>query len=249
MPSDILGGAQLRSGPEGPELVYKRGPIFTQIFFADELNRATPRTQAALLEAMGEGQVSVEGELRALPRPFMVVATQNPLDHEGTYPLPEAQADRFFFKSLTPHPDAEVLDQLLSFNADQALNDLEVHSSANELNAWSELSKKIPLSPKARSTLLSLLISSRPQRAPSSIAHLLSDGLSPRAGRDLYRAAQARAALEGRIVANESDLKRCFLPALRHRLRLSWEAKAQHVDPDNVLSDLFAQARSVTQSK
>ena len=242
MPSDILGGAQLISGAQGPELVYQQGPIFTQIFFADEINRATPRTQAALLEAMGERQVSVEGTLRPLPRPFMVVATQNPLDHEGTYPLPEAQADRFFFKSLTPHPESDILDRLLSFDADQALEVLRAKISDDELTSWSQLSMKIPLSPAARSILVTLLISSRPQSAPTQLSPLLSDGLSPRAGRDLYRAAQVRAALDGRLVAHEGDLERCYLPALRHRLRLSWEAKAQRVDPDEVLRELFASA-------
>ena len=243
MPSDILGGAQLRSGPQGPELIYQPGPIFTQIFFADEINRATPRTQAALLEAMGERQISAEGEMRALPRPFMVIATQNPLDHEGTYPLPEAQADRFFFKSLTPHPDASTLDQLLSFDADQALARLHALSSSTELDTWSAVSAKLPLSPGARETLVALLISSRPQHAPSTIAPLISDGLSPRAGRDLYRAAQAHAALKGRLVANEDDLERCYLAALRHRLRLSWEARAQRINPDEILTELFERAR------
>ena len=239
MPSDILGGAQLVSGAAGPSLSYQAGPIFTQIFFADELNRATPRTQAALLEAMGERQVSIDGETRALPRPFIVVATQNPLDHEGTYPLPEAQADRFFFKSLTPHPNRDTLDALLSFDASRALEQLPKLASAEQLSEWSALSARIPLSPAARSRLVRHLISSRPAEAPADVAPLIADGLSPRAGRDLYRAAQVYAALDGRLVADEGDLERCYLPALRHRLRLSWEARAQRVQPDEVLRALW----------
>ena len=244
MPSDILGGAQLITGPSGPEVKYKRGPIFTQLFFADELNRATPRTQAALLEAMGERQISVEGELIALPRPFMVVATQNPLDHEGTYPLPEAQADRFFFKSLTPHPSAETLDALLSFDARGALGALEALTHPEALLRWSKLITYIPLSPRARSELIALTLLSRPEEAPTALKPLLADGLSPRAARDLYRAAQTHAALSGRVVADERDLARCLAPALRHRLRLSWEARATHVAPDELLIDLARAAQT-----
>lgn len=241
MPSDILGGRQLIQGSQGPELEFHSGPIFTQMFLADEINRATPRAQAALLEAMGERQVSIEGREHSLPRPFMLVATQNPLDHEGTYPLPEAQLDRFFFKSLTPHPDEETLRRLLGFDADQKLTQLEEMISPDKWIEWDQLTQRIPLTNEAREAIVQLLIRSRPSEAAPSISAFILDGLSPRAGRDLFRATQIHATLQGRLVAHKADLERCLLPALRHRLRLSWEAKAQRVNADEVIRLLAQQ--------
>ena len=243
MPSDIIGGAQLTQGINGPELIFREGPIFTQIFFADEINRATPRTQSALLEAMGEGQVSIEGKRRHLPKPFIVVATQNPLDHEGTYPLPEAQADRFFFKTLTPHPNKETLEGLLDFNPQEALKELTPLTDAQQLKMWSQASAQIPLSPRVRSRLLKIIIGSRPNEAPASVSKELADGLSPRAARDLYRATQIHAALYGRLVANMEDLERCVMPSLRHRLRLHWAARSSGVRPDDVIAELLRASR------
>ena len=241
MPSDLLGGPQLTQGPSGPELTHRFGPIFTQIFFADEINRATPRTQAALLEAMGERQISVDGVLHPLPRPFLLVATQNPLDHEGTYPLPEAQLDRFFFKSMTPHPSPDIIDQLLGFNADQALANLKPMVGAEELLHWSSLTQKLSLTREARSHIVQLIVNSRPQEAADELRPLISDGLSPRAGRDLFRAAQIHAALNGKLIATEDDVRRCLLPCLRHRLRLSWEARSQRVRPEEIIQSLARQ--------
>ena len=238
MPSDILGGSQLSRGVDGPEMIFRRGPIFTEIFFADEINRATPRTQSALLEAMGERQVSIEGVRYELPATFMVVATQNPLDHEGTYPLPEAQSDRFFFKTLSPHPNRETLDRLLDFDAQSALQDQKPLFGHEQLKNWTLASSQIPLSPEARSRLLNLMIKSRPEHAPAELAPLIADGLSPRAARDLYRAAQVHAALQGRLAANMEDLERCLGPSLRHRLRLSWSARSSGVSADEVLNAL-----------
>ena len=238
MPSDILGGYRLLQGADGPQLKFQQGPIFTQIFFADEINRATPRTQSALLEAMGEGQVSIEGEINTLPKPFLLVATQNPLDHEGTYPLPEAQSDRFFFKSLSHHPSESILDRLLDFDANAAFEQLQVLCSAHQIQSWSQASAQIPLNPRTRQKLLEILMKSRPQNLSPNLATLLTDGLSPRAARELYRACQVHAALKGRLVANDDDLKRCIFPAIRHRLRLSWQAKSSQVDVDELVSEL-----------
>ena len=244
MPSDVLGGAQLQRGIDGPELTFRKGPIFTEIFFADEINRATPRTQSALLEAMGERQVSIEGERYELPETFMVVATQNPLDHEGTYPLPEAQSDRFFFKSLTPHPSKDTLDRLLNFDALTALKQQNVLFNAEQLKRWSRASVAVPLTPRARARLLKIVIHSRPKQAPKELAPLIEDGLSPRAARDLYRATQIHAALQGRLAANLEDLERCIAPSLRHRLRLTWAARSGGVSADEVLSSLVTFSRS-----
>lgn len=238
MPSDILGGYRLVQSIEGPHLEFQHGPIFTQIFFADEINRATPRTQSALLEAMGEGQVSIDGELKVLPKPFLVVATQNPIDHEGTYPLPEAQADRFFFKCLSDHPSESTLDQLLDFDADAAFKQLKVLCSADQIQTWSRASAQIPLSPQTRQKLLEILMRSRPANLKPNLAPLITDGLSPRAARELYRACQVHAALKGRLVANDDDLKRCIYPAVRHRLRLSWQAKSSQINVDDLVYDL-----------
>lgn len=239
MPSDILGGAQLKQSPNGPEVRFKEGPIFTDIFFADEINRATPRTQSALLEAMGERQVTIDGQVRRLPNTFMVVATQNPLDHEGTYPLPEAQSDRFFFKTLTPHPDEHTLNRLLDFRADLALDHLQVMNDPQRLDLWSELSSYIPLTKHTRKRILDLILLTRPSNLPEPLRGLIGDGLSPRAARDLYRACQVNAAIHGRLVANDADLERCILPALRHRLRLTWEARSSQVQSDELIIELL----------
>lgn len=238
MPSDILGGYRLVQKMEGPELTFQEGPIFTQIFFADEINRATPRTQAALLEAMGEGQVSIDGELRVLPSPFFLVATQNPLDHEGTYPLPEAQADRFFFKSLSDHPSESVLDQLLDFDALSAFEKLQAFTSAEKINAWYWASTQIPLSPQTRQKLLQILMKTRAQNLGAHLRPLIQDALSPRAARELYKACQVHAALNGRLVANDDDLKRCLFPSIRHRLRLSWQAKSSQLNVDEIIEEI-----------
>jgi MoxR-like ATPase len=239
MPSDILGGHQLKQGPHGPELTFRDGPIFTEIFFADEINRATPRTQSALLEAMGERQVTIDGGLRPLSDTFIVVATQNPLDHEGTYPLPEAQSDRFFFKTLTPHPSRETLNELLDFRADEALHQLKSLSSSSQLTLWSELSALIPIHQRTRQRILDLIILTRPDHHPKELHPYIADGLSPRAARDLYRACQVHAGLMGRLVANDTDFERCVYPALRHRLRLTWEARSSSINADELIAKLL----------
>ena len=188
---------------------------------------------------MGEGQVSIEGELRLLPKPFFLVATQNPLDHEGTYPLPEAQSDRFFFKSLSDHPSERVLEKLLDFDADAAYEQLQVLSSGKTIQTWSKACKHVPLNPSTRQKLLKIVMNSRPQNLSPALAPLVLDSISPRAARDLLSACQVHAALKGRLVANDEDLKRCILPSFRHRLRLSWQAKSSQVNVDEIITDLY----------
>lgn len=236
MPNDILGGSQLKEGADGAtQLIFMKGPIFSDLFFADEINRASPRTQSALLEAMAEHQITLEGTSYPLGSPFLVLATQNPIEVDGTYPLPEAQADRFFFKLITPHPPKETLAQILSFQPNEALSQLSPMLTREELNTWTACCRTVLLSDRLKKRLVRLIISTRPTEAPKSVSTLIEDGVSPRGAQDLYRALQARAALNGRLHAHEEDLEACVLPCLRHRLRLRWEARAEQIEVDEVL--------------
>jgi MoxR-like ATPase len=241
-PSDILGGPQLteEGGPSGiPRLSFVRGPIFTELFFADEINRASPRTQSALLEAMAESQVSVEGRSEPLGPPFMLMATQNPIEIEGTYILPEAQADRFMFKLYPELPSAETLSQILTFDARPALSRLSQRVERRELLNWISYRPQVLLADRLKERIVTLSLLTRPKEAPKEWRSAIADGISPRATQDLYKAIQSRALLNGRLHAQDDDLIACALPTLRHRFRLRWEAKAEGITPDQILTALL----------
>ena len=210
LPADVLGVA-VHDVQRG-EFVFKPGPIFGNVVLADELNRTTPRTQSALLEAMNERRVSVEGRTRELPRPFLVIATQNPLEFEGTYPLPESQLDRFLLRIEMGYPDREAERQILLEQAHgDPVEDLQPVMTRDELRAAIAAVQAVKVDPALTTYVLDLLEATR-----NSSRFLL--GLSPRAGIGLYRAAQALAAMEGRDYCVPDDVKRLAVPALGHRV-------------------------------
>ena len=228
LPSDLTGTVTLRGG----ELSFRAGPVFTNLLLADEINRTPPKTQAALLEAMQEHQVSVEGEPRPLPEPFFVIATQNPIEYEGTYPLPEAQLDRFSMKIDVGYPDeaAEVSMIDLAHRGVQpsGLDDVERVASAADLLEARRLVDATTISPEVSAYLVAVI---RRTRDLPSVAL----GASPRAAMHLLAASKAAARLSGRDFVTPDDVAEMAAPVLRHRLLLSPEAELERYRPDDAV--------------
>ncbi len=233
LPSDITGSAIFDQRDATFE--FRPGPIFTQVLLADEINRATPRTQSALLEAMEEGHVTVDGDTMALPRPFLVLATQNPIELEGTFPLPEAQLDRFLVRISLGYPsEADEHRILQRFEHDDPATRLGPVVTPAELLGWQEARGHIHVSDDVRTYLLGIV---RATRSDDRVAL----GASPRAALALHRATQARALLRGRRFALPDDVKALVEPVLAHRLLLTGSARLRGDTPAGVLADLVAQ--------
>ena len=232
MPADVTGTSVFR--PSDGEFQFQPGPIFAQALLCDEINRAPAKTQAALLEAMQEGSVTVDGKQHALPEPFCVFATMNPLEHEGTYPLPEAQLDRFLFKLLIEYPDAEVETRLLTeaharpLQATPSELGVEAVTSPDELQRLRRENARVLVREDLPEYVVRLLQSTR--RDPALLL-----GASPRAGVMLLCAAKALAALGGRDFVTPDDVKRVFCPALRHRVILDPAEEIEGGKSDDVL--------------
>ena len=217
LPSDILGASVL--DPRDGSFRFQRGPVFTQLLLADEINRASPRTQSALLEAMNEAQVTVDGTTRALPSPFFVVATQNPVDYQGTYPLPEAQLDRFLLRIPMGYPTEEAeLEVLFDRKLTDPLDALDSVMTGDELTAMQNAVREIAVSRDVGRYLLRLVHATRHHRD-------LELGVSPRGALGLFRAAQAHAFLAGRDWAGPDDVRAMCEPVLSHRVRLASNAR------------------------
>ncbi len=231
LPADVVGMTVWNRGTGGFD--FRPGPIFSNIVLADEINRASPKTQSALLEAMAEGQVTVDRVTRRLERPFMVIATQNPIEHEGTYPLPESQLDRFLMRISVGYPgrDAE-LEILETHRDDDALDRLRPVITAAEVTAMSDALRSVHTSPALRSYLVDLASATR--RHPA-----LALGMSPRATLSLERVARARAATYGREYVTPDDLKALAVPVLGHRLLATPEAQLQGMNPAQALDDVL----------
>ena len=233
LPSDITGTVTLRGG----ELTFRAGPVFTNVLLADEINRTPPKTQAALLEAMQEGQVTVDGEAHALPDPFLVVATQNPVEYEGTYPLPEAQLDRFLVKVDMGYPDAAGERALLGLARrglqSATLDDVERVVGADDLRAAREVVDATRVSDEVAGFVVALVRATRD--LPS-----VTLGASPRAAVHLQAAARASARLAGRGFVSPDDVARMAPAVLRHRLVLSPEAELEGFRPDDAIATALA---------
>jgi MoxR-like ATPase len=234
LPSDITGSNVFNQ--RTAEFEFRPGPVFANVVLADEINRATPRTQSALLEAMEERQVSVDGESLPLPRPFLVAATQNPIELEGTFPLPEAQLDRFLLRLGVGYPtaaeEAEILER---FARDDPLREVGAVVDGAALAAWQRRRAAVRIAPDVRDYLLELV------RATREHADVVL-GASPRAALGLYRACQAWALLEGRDYAIPDDAKRLLVPALAHRLVLSSGGRLRGATPEAVLDAVARRA-------
>ncbi|MEM7518016.1 MAG: AAA family ATPase, partial [Planctomycetota bacterium] len=247
LPPDVLGTRVLEEDEDGKRhFRMQDGPIFTNILLADEINRATPRTQAALLEAMQERQVTLFGETRALDDPFCVVATQNPVEMEGTYPLPEAQLDRFLVKLELKSPGAEALARVLEATTGEidAAEELTPQVTREELTKLRKLVREVPVESALTLLAARVICATQPQRedAPERIARYVRWGASPRGGQALLLLAKARALVSGRLHVTEDDLRTVAPPALRHRLILGYEGEASGIHADELILEAFDHA-------
>lgn len=242
MPADILGTNLVMEAPGGRrEFEFQRGPIFAHLVLADEINRATPKTQSALLEAMQEHQVTAGGELRRLEEPFFVMATQNPIDQEGTYPLPEAQLDRFFFKILVGYPSAKELAEVLTRTTSGTPSTVEKVLDRETLCGLMALVREVPVASHVQDYAVRLVLATHPGTATAApiASQYLRFGSSPRGGQTLLLAGKVRALTQGRFNVSFEDLQAVALAALRHRLILNFEAEAEAITTDQILAQVL----------
>ena len=243
MPGDIIGTEVLEEDPASGRRAFRfqPGPVFTNLLLADELNRTPPKTQAALLEAMGERTVSYAGTTHTLPRPVFVLATQNPIEQAGTYPLPEAQLDRFLLHVRVDYPSADEEMQILAQTCGTAAGAVPQVMDAAELIALQAATRQVHLGPDLLAWATALVRATRPGAdAPPRINHWVQWGAGPRAGQSLVLAAKARALLHGRLAVTREDISTLAAPVLRHRLLLGFNAEAEQVGADAVVAALLA---------
>ncbi|MDN5343918.1 MAG: MoxR-like ATPase [Clostridia bacterium] len=238
MPADITGTMVFKEGSGREAFHFEPGPIFANIVLADEINRATPKTQSALLEAMQEGTVTTGGVSRSLPRPFFVLATQNPLEMEGTYPLPEAQLDRFLFKVLVPMPGEGELAAIAALTTGAAIPDAPPVLEPGELEAWQQQVRRVVAVEDMINYAVRLVLATRPESpaAPEMVRRFVRFGAGPRAVQALVLGARAEALRAGRPYAGYDDVRRVARPTLRHRVLLNYEALAEGVSCDMIVT-------------
>jgi len=251
MPADITGTNMLTDDPTGRKVFeFQRGPVFANIVLADEINRATPKTQSALLEAMQEQNVTVGGKVHRLESPFMVLATQNPIEMEGTYPLPEAQVDRFFFKLLLQFPNRQELARIADLTTAAPPAPLREVLDAPAILEMRQWVREVPLADVVKDYAVRLVLSTHSQLSPANGTGGLAQrfvlyGSSPRGLQSLILAAKARALLAGRPNVSFEDIRNLLLPSLRHRLILNLEADAEGIQAEKILSEITAQVPEV----
>lgn len=233
MPSDVTGTNIIVKNEQGNSFSFERGPIFANLILADEINRATPKTQSALLEAMQEHTVTVGNESHALEEPFFVLATQNPIENEGTYPLPEAQLDRFMFKILVCFPSKAELKGIVELTEGSEVPVIEKQMDGEGLLAARTLVNRIPIADAVMDYLLDIVMETH---APNP--HI-REGASPRAAQALIRAARAKAFLEGRFNVSFQDVEEAAYPVLRHRILPSFDAISQGVSEDDIIRGIL----------
>jgi len=248
MPSDITGTEMIQpDAASGERLFYFRpGPVFANILLADEINRTPPKTQAALLEAMQESSVTAGGESHPLPDPFFVLATQNPIEQEGTYPLPEAQLDRFMFHVQVDYPDRDEELEIIKQTTDDREEKIEAVLGAERICQIGELVRQLPIADHVASYGLGLVRASRPDReeATDLVREYVSWGAGPRAGQYLVLGAKAHALLDGRYAVEYADIDAVAHPVMRHRLRLNFQAEAAGLVANDVIDHLLEQVRN-----
>lgn len=242
MPADITGTNILVENENGrKEFQFQRGPIFANVVLADEINRATPKTQSALLEAMQEHSVTVGGETRKLEGMFFVLATQNPLEMEGTYPLPEAQLDRFFCKVAVPYPTAEELFQIAKGAPARKMTEIKPVLTPQDVLEAGALADQIPIADDVLRSIVRVVKNTRPEEptAPDPIKRFVRYGCSPRAALALASAAKINAMLDGRYNASQEDVVNSARSILRHRIVLNFEGQAENVSTDSLVDDVL----------
>jgi len=242
MPADIIGTVVLDEAPDGRKVFeFRRGPVFANVVLADEINRATPKTQSALLEAMQEHRVTVGRTTHTIPEPYLVLATQNPLEMEGTYPLPEAQLDRFFFKLDVPFPSRDDLHSILDRTTSEHKSETKAVLSRQEILDMQDLVRKVPVARHVQDYAIRVLQATHAggEGAPKSVTRYVRTGASPRGVQAMLLAAKVRALFEGRFAASVDDVKASARPALRHRILLSFEGEADGIRPDSLIDDIL----------
>ena len=246
MPADIIGTTIISETPEGRRTFsFQSGPIFAQIVLADEINRATPKTQSALLEAMQERQVTVGGTVHKLREPFFVMATQNPIEQEGTYPLPEAQLDRFFFKLVVNYSTREEMSTILDRTTRNEWPQPTKVMSGPEIEEWQKLIREVIVAAPVQDYAIRLVLASHPQGefASADTNRYIRCGASPRGAQSIVLAAKVRALLDGRYNVSFDDIRKVYLPAMRHRILLNFEAQAENIPSDQVLAGILNEVK------
>jgi len=247
MPADVTGTNVLAHGDTGTRAFeFRKGPIFANIVLADEINRATPKTQSAMLEAMQERSVTVGGRRHELEEPFLVMATQNPIEQEGTYPLPEAQLDRFFLKLLVPYPSRQELSEIVTRTTGADPEEIQPVVSPAEVLRMRGIVRDVPVAGNVLDYALSLVVSTHAESDEASPAarRYLRFGASPRGAQSLVTAGKVYALLAGRFNLAKEDLQKALRPALRHRILLNFEAEADGMTPDKVLDEVLSHVES-----
>jgi MoxR-like ATPase len=242
MPADILGTNIVMETPGGRrEFQFQKGPIFASLVLADEINRATPKTQSALLEAMQEHSVTAGGEIRRLGEPFFVMATQNPIDQEGTYPLPEAQLDRFFFKLLVGYPSGTELTEVLTRTTEGAKTQINKVLDRNRLLELMALVREVPVASHVKDYAVRLVMAThtRTENAAPIANQYLRFGSSPRGAQTLLLGGKVRALVQGRFNVSFDDIHAVAPAALRHRLILNFEAEAEGITTDHIITSIL----------
>jgi MoxR-like ATPase len=249
MPADIIGTNIIVEDQAGrKQFQFQSGPIFAHILLADEINRATPKTQSALLEGMQEGGVTVGGASRPLPGPFFVLATQNPIEMEGTYPLPEAQLDRFLFKLRVRYPAIEELNAIIDRTTQTRAVTMERVMTGPTVLGFRDLVREVPIAAHVRDLASSIVMATHPQwaQAPDVTRRFVRYGASPRGAQALVLGAKVRALADGRYNVSVDDLKALAAPALRHRVILNFEGEAEGIDVDTLIDQILDSAVAAT---
>jgi MoxR-like ATPase len=247
MPADITGTNILVEGDGGrKEFRFQRGPLFANIVLADEINRATPKTQSAMLEAMQEHSITVAGTMHRLEEPFFVLATQNPIEMEGTYPLPEAQLDRFLFKLLVLSPTFEDLSVIVDRTTGTQPEPIENVIDGATILGMRRLAREVPMSPSVREFAIKMVLATQPDSpyAPPAVKQFVRYGSSPRGAQALVTTAKIKALLAGRYNVAVEDLDAVALPALRHRMILNFEGEAEGIAPDTLVNAILERVKA-----
>ncbi len=243
MPADILGTHIVNENEEGRRVLdFEPGPVFANLVLVDEINRATPKTQAALLEVMQEGSVTAGGETMKLPVPFFVMATQNPMEMEGTYPLPEAQADRFLFKLRVPFPDRETLVEISKRTSAFDVPEVSKVITEAELMGFQKAISEVPVADYITDYAARLILATHPEEdgVVESVRKYVSYGASPRGMQALIRGARLHCVLDERTTVSVEDVERVALSALRHRVILNFQGEAESLDVDHLIEEVIA---------
>ncbi|MCH7595272.1 MAG: MoxR family ATPase [Planctomycetes bacterium] len=252
MPADIIGTTIISEDPASGKrsFEFQRGPLFAQIVLADEINRATPKTQSAMLEAMQEHSVTVGGTRHTLEEPFFVMATQNPIEQEGTYPLPEAQLDRFMFKLLVNYSDKDELKTIMDRTTTGFQPSISAVMTGDEIIGAQKLVRRVVMAPHVQDYAIRAAMASHPggPYALEVTNKYVRWGVSPRAVQTLTLGAKLHALLDGRFNTSFSDVQRVYLPAMRHRMLLNFEGEAEGISTDDVLNELLEKTPTMTEA-